>query len=141
MRLLALGIAVGLMVATPALSDSVPGGGPGSGGGTVIVDPGFCWGGGVIVGPPPGGGVRPPDDGAILTPSPGGYEGSGIRPGGLGISPAYAAGPQMLPTVAGQAEAPVGQSPGGGGGPASRPSQMYIPPAVWQWVAAHPTHR
>lgn len=95
-----------------------------SGGGTVIPDPGFCWGEGVVPGVPP--------DLTVVWP----LSWSGDGQGG--------------PSVYGPGSGGEGLSRGVGGGPtsaASKPaglasrevrSQMYIPPAVWRWLAEHP---
>jgi len=137
MRTFALVLAISLLVPALAFAGS---GSPGSqGGGTV--DPGFCWGGGVIVQPPgdfcwaEGGVVGPPAD----TDAP-----AGSPPGAIGPALPYEAGLTPALDAVSQGIAAASAASGGARSPATTAiprSQMYIPPAVWRWVAQHPVAR
>ncbi len=146
-RLFVIVLAVTLLVPSLAFADTATSGGGSTGsdggsgssgggisiGGTVIVvepDPGFCWGEGVIPGPPP----------EFWQPFDYGYGGYGL--GGTGTLTSYGPGggyetlsgglrASVAPGAANQATVPT----------TTRRSQMYIPRAVWKWVAEHPVAR
>lgn len=107
----------------------------GSGGTWVIPDPGFCWGTGVVPGVPPdfcwGEGVLPG------TP-PDGYWSSDGSSGGPYVPLTYGAG--GAETMSGGLRPGPVSNAAAQHGSASRAqrSQMYIPAAVWRWVAEHP---
>jgi len=132
MRLLLVG-AVCLIVSSLALAGSGSGA---VGGGFVKPDTGFCWGGGIVPEPPPGfcwgGGVivGPPVD--VIWPD-------GTIVGGITGVYSLQGGLQAAYLAAGSGAASASPRAQPAGAPARGPSsQMYIPPAAWQWVAEHP---
>lgn len=155
MRWLWVVVMAAALAGSRAFADSGESGGePGAaGGGTVVGDPGYCWSEGVVPQPPPGGGE---DGGVIISPPEG-----NVRPpegdvsylgANYGLFDAMPAGGGSLPTYGASVElglvAPRGaiaaETTGAQQAVASRGerrSQMYIPPAVWKWVAEHPVRR
>ena len=116
MRILLFVGVLTLLVPSLSLAGSqTPGGGV-----TVLpvpADGGFCWGEGVIPGVPPDISVTVVVDGRPGVTGGGGMEmlSGGARQGGT-------------PAAAKQADASH----------TARRGQMYIPAAVWRWVAEHP---
>jgi len=149
MRVL-LALAVCVVLGSSAWAGGEPGsagGGPG-----ILPDPGFCWGGGIIPQPPPdfcwGDGVIPvlPGDtggGVIIVGPPA----DGLWPGemapGSGVTPTLGpTGPAAMSSAnsasGSTSTAATTQAQQAAAPPRTPASQMYIPPAVWKWVAAHP---
>ena len=132
MRILLFVGVLTLLVSSLSLAGSqTPGGGV-----TVLpvpADGGFCWGEGVIPGVPPDGGFCwgegvipgvPPDTSVTVV-----VDG---RPGVTG-----GGGMEMLSGGARQGGTPAAAKQADASHTARR-GQMYIPAAVWRWVAEHP---